>query len=51
MKIVYIDETDPCFVINGHAYDLLEIADKKCKIIDETGEVYWYPLELFRLVR
>ncbi len=42
MKGKYIGESDPLYCINGKIYDILGEAHGMYKVIDETGEDYFY---------
>lgn len=50
MKVKFIGETDPVYMINGKVYDVISIEKTWYRIIDEEGEDYLYPPELFEVV-
>lgn len=50
MKVRFIGETDPIYMINGKIYEVLSIEKGWYRIIDEEGEDYLYPPELFQVV-
>lgn len=50
MKVRFIGETDPIYMINGKIYEILSIEKGWYRIIDEEGEDYLYPPELFQVV-
>lgn len=50
MKVKFIGETDPVYMINGKVYDVISIEKTWYRIVDEEGEDYLYPPELFEVV-
>ena len=63
MKVKYIGETDPVYMINGKVYDVISIEKTWYRIVDvisiektwyrivdEEWEDYLYPPELFEVV-
>ena len=50
MKIRFIGVTDPIYMINGKIYDVISIENGWYRIIDEEGEDYLYPPELFEVI-
>ena len=50
MKVKFIGETDPVYMINGKAYDVISIENTWYRIVNEEGEDYLYPPELFEVV-
>ena len=50
IKVKFIGETDPVYMINGKVYDVISIEKTWYRIIDEEGEDYLYPPELFEVV-
>lgn len=50
MKVKFIGISDPVYMINGKIYDVLSIENGWYRIIDEEGEDYLYPPELFEIV-
>lgn len=49
-KIKFIGVSDPVYMINGKTYDVISIENGWYRIIDEEGEDYLYPPELFEIV-
>jgi hypothetical protein len=47
MKVKYLGESDPLALIHGKLYSVLSIEENWYRIVDETGEDYLYPQELF----
>lgn len=50
MKVKYIGETDPVYMINGKIYEVLSIEKGWYRIVDEEGEDYLYAPEMFEVV-
>lgn len=50
MKVRFIGETDPIYMINGKIYEVLSIENGWYRIIDEEREDYLYPPELLQVV-
>jgi hypothetical protein len=50
IKVKYIGEDDPLSLRNGKVYDARILKKGWYGIIDETGEEYAYPPELFKVV-
>ena len=50
MKVRFIWETDPIYMKNGKIYEVINIEKGWYSIIDEEGEDYLYPPELFQVV-
>lgn len=50
MKVKYIGETDPVYMIKDKIYEVLSIEKGWYRIIDEEEEDYLYPPELFEIV-
>ena len=46
----YLGKTDPIFLINGKLYGVISIERDWFRIIDEAGEDYLYPPELFEII-
>lgn len=46
----YLGKTDPILLINGKLYEVISIERDWFRIIDETGEDYLYPPELFEII-
>ena len=47
MKVTYIGHNDPLMLLSGKIYDVVAVEKGWYRIIDETGEDYLYPPELF----
>lgn len=50
LKIRYIGETDFLVLTNNKIYDVISIEKDWYRIIDDSGEDYLYPPELFEIV-
>ena len=50
MKVKYIGDSDPVYVINGKIYDVISIENGWYRIVDEENEDYLYPPELFKII-
>ena len=50
MKVKFIGESDPIYMINGKIYDVISIENTWYRIVDEEGEDYLYPPELFEVI-
>ncbi len=50
MKVKYIGESDPLALENGKTYEVIAVEDGWYRIVDETGEDYLYPPEIFEEV-
>lgn len=48
--VKYLGKTDPITLINGKQYEVISIERDWFRIIDETGEDYLYPPEMFKIV-
>ena len=48
--VKYLGKTDPVTLVNGKLYEVISIERDWFRIIDETGEDYLYPPELFEIV-
>ena len=46
----YLGKTDPILLINGKLYGVISIERDWFRIIDEAGEDYLYPPELFEII-
>ena len=46
----YLGKTDPVTLVNGILYEVISIERDWFRIVDETGEDYLYPPELFEIV-
>lgn len=49
--VKYLGKTDAFALNNGKFYEVISIERNWFRIIDETGEDYLYPPELFEIVR
>ena len=50
LKINYIGETDFLVLTHNIIYDVISIEKEWYRIIDDSGEDYLYPPELFEIV-
>lgn len=50
LKIKYIGETDFLVLTHNKIYDVISIEKDWYRIIDDSGEDYLYPPELFEIV-
>lgn len=50
LKIKYIGETDFLVLTHNIIYDVISIEKEWYRIIDDSGEDYLYPTELFEIV-
>lgn len=50
LKIKYIGETDFLVLTHNTIYDVISIEKEWYRIIDDSGEDYLYPPELFEIV-
>ena len=50
IKVKFIGETDPIYMINGKIYDVISVEKTWYRIVDEEGEDYLYPPELFEVI-
>ncbi len=50
IKVKFIGETDPIYMINGKVYEVISIEKTWYRIVDEEGEDYLYPPELFEVI-
>ena len=48
--VKYLGKTDAFVLINGKFYEVISIERNWFRIIDETGEDYLYPPEMFKIV-
>lgn len=51
MKVKFIGKSDPLGLLNGKEYSVLSIEKSWYRIVDETGEDYLFPPELFYIVK
>ena len=47
MRKKYIGKSSPFSLINGKVYEVIDVSKNWYRIVDETGEDYLYPPELF----
>ena len=47
----YLRKTDPFTLVNGKLYEVISIERGWLRIIDETGEDYLFPPELFEIIK
>lgn len=50
MNVKYIGETAPLELTNGNIYSVLSIEKGWYRVIDDTGEDYLYPPDVFQVV-
>ena len=50
IKVRFIGETDPVYMINGKIYDVISVEKTWYRILDEEAEDYLYPPEIFEVV-
>lgn len=50
MKIIYHGESSPLELLNGKTYEVLSIEGDWYRVVDETGEDYLYPPEVFDIL-
>lgn len=50
MKVKYLGISDPLELLNGKVYDVISIEGDWYRIVDETGEDYLYPPQVFKVV-
>lgn len=50
MKIRFLDESYPIYLLHGKVYDVISIEKEWYRIIDEEGEDYLYPPDIFEIV-
>jgi len=48
--VKYLGKIDAFALINGKFYEVISIERNWFRIIDETGEDYLYPPEMFKIV-
>lgn len=49
-KVRYMGESDPVYFIHGKIYDVIGIESGSYRVIDEEGEDYLYPPEIFEVI-
>lgn len=50
MKVRYLKATEPLVLTQGKIYKVLSVEKGWYRIIDDSGEDYLYPSELFEVV-
>ena len=50
IKVLYKGKSHPLYLINGKIYKVLSVEKNWYRIIDESGEDYLYPPDLFEVV-
>ena len=50
MKIRFLGKSDPIYLLHGKVYDVISIEKEWYRIIDEEGEDYLYPPDIFEIV-
>jgi hypothetical protein len=50
MRVRYLGTSDPLSLIHGKIYSVLAVEKNWYRIVDETGEDYLYPPEVFAVV-
>lgn len=50
MKVKYIGETSPLELTNGKIYQVLTVEKGWYRVVDDTGDDYLYPPNVFEVV-
>ena len=50
MRAKYLGKTEFLVLTSGKVYEVLSVERDWCRIVDDSGEDYLYPPELFELV-
>lgn len=50
LKVKFMGKSDPLTLLNGKIYNVISIEKGWYRIIDETGEDYLYPPEIFEII-
>lgn len=50
MRVKYIGETTPLELTNGEIYSVLSVEKGWYRVIDDTGEDYLYPPDVFEVI-
>lgn len=50
MKVKFIGETDPVYMINGKVYDVISIEETWYRIVDEEGGIICILLSFLKLL-
>lgn len=51
MKVRWLGKTSPLMLTHGKVYTVLSIEKDWYRIIDDSGEDYLYPSELFEIIK
>lgn len=49
-SVKYIGESDPVCLMNGKVYNVVSVENGDYRVIDEEGEDYLYPPDLFEVI-
>lgn len=50
IQVRFIGESNPLVLTNGKIYDVLSIEKEWYRIVDETGDDYLFPPNLFEMI-
>jgi len=50
MKVQCLEKSDDLDLVQGKVYDVISIEEGFYRIIDEEGEDYLYPTEMFEII-
>jgi len=50
MNVMYIGKTSPLELTNGKIYEVLSIERGWYRIVDESGEDYLFPPDVFKVI-
>ena len=50
MRVKYIGETAPLELTNGEIYSVLSVEKGWYRVVDDTGEDYLYPPDVFEVI-
>jgi len=50
MKVKFSKATIPLTLTNGKTYDVIAVEKKWYRLVDDTGEDYLYPPEMFEII-
>lgn len=50
MEVRFIGATSPLVLTNGKEYNVLSVEKRWLRVVDDSGEDYLYPPELFEAV-
>jgi len=51
VKVKFVGKDDPLMLLHDKEYDVIAIEKEWYRIVDETGEDYLYPPELFEIIQ